>query len=112
MPAMIKLLRIYTDELAFTGDRRSLEVIASRALKEALAGVTVLEATLGFGASAHVHRRHALESDRSVVIEIVDEEERLRAFATSLDDITGIGLMTLENVEVLFRAAAPEPRKQ
>ena len=111
MPAMYKLLRIYTDELAFTGDRRSLEVIASRALKDALAGVTVLEATLGFGGSAHVHRRHALESDRSVVIEIVDEEQRLRTFVQSLEDISGIGLMTLEEVEVLFRAVAPEGRR-
>lgn len=110
MPAMFKLLRIYTDELAFTGDRRSLDVIVSRALKEAVAGVTVLEATLGFGASAHVHRRHALESDRSVVIEIVDEEDRLRSFAKSLKEISGIGLMTLENVEVVYRAETSESR--
>lgn len=112
MPAVVKLLRIYTDELAFTADRRSLEVIASRALKEALGGVTVLEAMLGFGASAHVHRRNVLDSDRSVVIEIVDEEARLRAFVSSLEDITGIGLITLEDVEVLFRAewaAAGQP---
>ena len=111
MSAMFKLLRIYTDELAFTGDRKSLEVITSRARTEALAGVTVLEAMLGFGGSAHIHRRHTLESDRSIVLEIVDEEERLRTFARSLADVSGIGLMTLEPVEVVFRATPIEERR-
>lgn len=110
MAAVVKLLRIYTDELSFTADRRSLEVIASQALKDGLAGVTVLEAMFGFGASAHVHRRHVLESERSVVIEIVDEEARLRAFVSSLEDISGIGLITLQEIEVLFRVAPPAAR--
>lgn len=107
MPEQMSLLRIYTDEAAYVGDRKSLEVIASRARDERLAGVTILEALLGFRKSAHVHRRHVFESDRAVVIEIVDEAERLRAFASSLGEISGIGLMTLENVEVLFSAATP-----
>jgi PII-like signaling protein len=96
-----KLLRIYTDEAAYFGDRKVLEVVASRARDAGLAGVTVLEALIGFGRSAHMHRRHVLESDRAVVIEIVDEEVRLRAFAQGLVDIPEIGLVTLEEVEVL-----------
>jgi uncharacterized protein len=35
------------------------------------------------------------------VIEIVDAEEKLRAFAASLDGLKDIGLVTLEKVEVL-----------
>lgn len=101
MTETIKLLRIYTDEAAYLGDRKVLEVIASRARDAGLAGVTVLDARLGFGRSAHVHRRHVFESDRAVVIEIVDEDERLRTFVDGLDDIPDIGLMTLEPVEVL-----------
>src|SRR5690606_15611902 len=79
MTQTVKLLRIYTDEGAYLGDRRVLEVIASRAREAGMAGTTVLEARLGFGRSAHVHRRHVFESDRAVVIEIVDEDARLRA---------------------------------
>ncbi|SNS97054.1 DUF190 domain-containing protein [Sphingopyxis indica] len=101
MTETIKLLRIYTDEAAYLGDRKVLEVIASRARDAGLAGITVLDARLGFGRSAHVHRRHVFESDRAVVIEIVDEDERLRTFVDSLDDIPDVGLMTLEPVEVL-----------
>lgn len=101
MTETIKLLRIYTDEAAYLGDRKVLEVIASRARDAGMAGITVLDARLGFGRSAHVHRRHVFESDRAVVIEIVDEEERLRAFVDGLGDIPDVGLMTLEAVEVL-----------
>lgn len=97
----VQLLRIYTDESTFIGDRRVLEVVASRAREARLAGATVLEARLGFGRSAHQHRRHILESDRAVVIEIVDEEAALRAFVVTLSDVPGLGLITLERVEVL-----------
>ncbi|AQR75102.1 DUF190 domain-containing protein [Sphingomonas sp. LM7] len=96
-----RLLRIYTDEAAYFGDRKVLEVVASRARDARLAGATILEALIGFGRSAHQHRRHVLESDRSVVIEIIDEEGALRRFAQTLDDIPGLGLITLEAVEVL-----------
>lgn len=96
-----KLLRIYTDEAAYVGDRRVFEVITSRARDAGLAGATVMEALLGYGRSAHVHRRHILENERALVIEIVEREGRLRAFAAGLQDIDDIGLMTLESVELL-----------
>lgn len=96
-----KLLRIYTDEAAYMGDRKVFEYVASLARDRQMAGVTVLEALIGFGSSAQVHRRHVLESDRAVVIEIVDFEDALRAFVASLDDVPDIGLITLEAVEVI-----------
>ncbi|MBH1992985.1 MAG: DUF190 domain-containing protein [Sphingomonadaceae bacterium] len=96
-----KLLRIYTDESTYFGDRKVFQEIAARAKNARLAGVTILEALIGFGKSAHIHQRHVLESDRAVVIEIVDLDSSLRAFVESLSEISGIGLMTLEAVEVL-----------
>ncbi|MFA6125400.1 MAG: DUF190 domain-containing protein [Sphingomonas sp.] len=97
----MKLLRIYTDEAAYFGDRKVFEVVASRARDAKMAGATVLRALFGFGRSAHQHRRHLLEDDQSLVIEIVDDDARLRAFVAELADISGIGLMTLEAVEIL-----------
>jgi len=96
-----KLLRIYTDEAAYFGDRKVFEVIASRARDAGLAGATVLEALVGFGRSAHVHRRHILENDRAVVVEIVDSEAALRAFTATLVDVPDLGLITLETIEIL-----------
>lgn len=106
--ASMKLLRIYTDEAAYFGDERVFEVVAARASGAKLAGVTVVRAFFGFGHSPHRHRHHLLEEDQPLVIEIIDEEAHLRAFAASLTDISGIGLMTLEAVEILFEAP-PSP---
>ncbi|MDF8335455.1 DUF190 domain-containing protein [Novosphingobium cyanobacteriorum] len=101
MNQSIKLLRIYTDEGAYIGDRKVFEYAASLARERKLAGATVIDALIGFGHSAHLHRRHVLESDRAVVVEIVDEEGKLRSFVEALADVPGIGLMTLETVEVV-----------
>lgn len=101
MSEQSKLLRIYTDEAAYFGDRKVFEVVTSRAHEAKMAGVTVLQALVGFGRSSHVHRRHVLEDDQSLVVEIVDGDARLRAFVASLADVTGIGLMTLEVVEIV-----------
>ena len=108
MQKISRLMRVYTDESAFFGDQRVFEFIAELALQQQLAGVTILEAVLGFGRSAHLHRRHTLENDRAVVIEIIDEEARLRTFAAQLDEIPGNGLVTLEAVEILGGKSASE----
>ena len=108
MQKISRLMRVYTDESAFFGDQRVFEFIAELALQQQLAGVTILEAVLGFGRSAHLHRRHTLENDRAVVIEIIDEEARLRTFAAQLDETPGIGLVTLEAVEILGGKSAAE----
>ena len=98
---MMKLLRVYTDENAYFGDRKVFELIAERARDARLGGATVIEAMIGIGRSAHTHRRHILENDRSVVIEIVDDDKKLRTFLVGLRDLKGIGLMTLEAVELV-----------
>lgn len=102
-----KLLRIYTDEAAYFGDRKVFEVIANRARDAKLAGATVLMALMGFGRTAHVHTRHLLDDDQSVIIEMVDGEQRLRDFVASLNDIPDIGLVTLEAIEII--PAGPRP---
>ena len=101
MENLVKLLRIYTDEASYYGDRKVFEEVATRARDSKLAGATVVQALFGFGRSVHQHRRHILEDNRSLVIEIVDAEPRLRFFAASLGDIEGIGLLTLEAVEII-----------
>lgn len=106
MEQTFKLMRIYTDESAFFGDQRVFEFIAGLARDQKLAGVTILEAMLGFGRSAHLHRKHVLESDRAVVIEIIDTEPLLRSFAAKLKDVPDIGLVTLEAIEIIGGKAA------
>ena len=103
IPGQAVLLRLYTDENALVGDRALIDVIVLRARQERLAGATVLRGRKGFGESARMHESRPLDFNDNlpVVIEIVDEEARLRVFLTSLDDLKGIGLITFEKVEVL-----------
>lgn len=105
------LLTIYTDETAYLGDRSVRQVVVERAKAAHLAGVTVFEAIAGIGHTAHVHKHHFLQRDRPLVIEIVDADERLRAFAESLADLPDLGMITLQPIEVLGgldECSAPE----
>ncbi len=68
----------------------------------------MLRAVVGFGESGHVQRAFILDlsGNLPLVIEIVDEEEKLRAFRPMLEGMTGVGLVTLETVEVLHYGKA------
>lgn len=96
------LLRIYTDQDALTGDHPLFEDIVRRARTAGLAGATVLQGRMGFGESAVVHEHHAfgLGDNLPVVIELVDEEAKLRDFVVTLEPVAGIGLITFEKVQV------------
>ena len=57
----------------------------------------------GYGANAHLHttRILSLAMDLPVLVEVVDEEERLRSILPELDAMVGDGLITIERVEVI-----------
>jgi PII-like signaling protein len=112
-PTQAVLMRIYTDEDALVGDRALVEIIVRRAREAHLAGATVLRGRMGFGHAArlHTHRPFDLRDNLPVVVELVDEEARLRAFLGRLDDLAEIGLITFEKVEVVrYRSPSPEQR--
>jgi hypothetical protein len=103
IPAQAALLRIYTEEARRDGTRALYESVVLKARGAGLAGATVLRGPMGFGESAHIHNANILDlsANLPLVIEIVDAEDRLRAFAATLAGIKDIGLVTIERVEVL-----------
>ena len=101
MPDPIKLMRLYTDEAAYFGDRKVFEIVTERARAAGVAGATVLRAQVGFGHKPHLHRRHLLDDDQALIVELLDHESRLRAFLEILSDLEHLGPVTLEAVEVL-----------
>ena len=103
MPRQAALLRIYTEEASRDGARALYESIVLKAREQKIAGATVLRGPMGFGESARIHNANILDlsANLPLVIEIVDAEEKLRAFVASLDGMKDIGLVTLEKVEVL-----------
>lgn len=98
------LLRIYTDEAARDGTRPTFEAVVRKARDAGLAGATVLRGPMGFGRSAHIHNANIIDlgANLPLVIEIVDTDDKVRAFLSTIQDINGIALATLERVEVVI----------
>lgn len=80
--------------------------IVRRAHDAGLAGASVFRGIEGYGASSLIHtaRLLSLSEDLPVVIVIVDEAERIRAFLPQLEELIGEGLVTLDEVEVVHYA--------
>ena len=102
-------MRVYTDERAKDDGGPLFQAIVEQARRAGLAGATVLRAVIGFGESGTVQRASILDlsGNLPLVVELVDEEAKLRAFLGMLEGMTDIGLVTLEGVEVLHYGRTP-----
>lgn len=67
------------------------------------AGATVTRAVAGYGAGAHLHEsgRWSWSSDAPIVIQVIDQPQRLRRLLPQLQEMLSGGLMTLHEIEVL-----------
>lgn len=97
------LLRIFIGEGDRHHHRPLYEAIVTRAREMHLAGATVLRGPMGFGHGAHLHTAKILRlsEDLPVVIEIVDTEDRIRAFVEEIEPMVDSGLITLEKATVI-----------
>lgn len=102
-----KLLRIFVGEADRYHGRALYEAIVLKAREMGLAGATVWRGIEGFGAASRIHTTKILRlsEDLPVLIEIVDSEEKIRAFLPEMDamiEATGCGgLVTLEKAEII-----------
>lgn len=103
LPEDALLLRIYLGESDRWKHQPLYEAIVRKARELHLAGATVLRGPMGFGAASRIHTAKILRIsiDLPLVIEIVDEEEKVRTLLPFLDEMMGGGLVTMEKVKVL-----------
>ena len=103
LPRDALLLRIYFGEDDKFNNRPLYEAIVMTARENHLAGATVLRGPMGFGQSSRLHTAKILRlsGDLPMIIEIVDAEEKIKAFLPTLDAMMPSGLVTLEKVQVL-----------
>ncbi len=68
-----------------------------------IAGVTVYQGILGYGANRRIHKDSALRlsHDRPMMLSVVDTEERLRGFLPLLNDMVQQGLVVFSDVDVI-----------
>src|ERR1700747_3026933 len=107
LPHEAMLLRIFIGESDRWRHQPLYEAIVLKARETHLAGATVLRGPMGFGKSSRLHTAKILRlsMDLPVVIEIVDTDEKIRAFLPVLDQMMKGGLVTLEKVNVIdYRA--------
>ncbi len=110
LPHEATLLRIFIGESDRWEHKPLYEAIVLKARELHLAGATVLRGPMGFGKSSRLHTAKILRLslDLPLVIEIVDTEEKIRAFLPVLDKMVTGGLVTMENVKVLeYRGSSP-----
>ena len=98
------LLRVFFGEDDKFHGRPLYEAIVLKAREAHLAGATVLRGHMGFGHSSRIHTSKILRlsEDLPLVIEIVDTEDKIKAFLPTLDGMMSSGLVTLEKVQVLL----------
>ena len=104
LPSESVLLRIFIGESDKLDGRPLYQVIVEEARSRGMAGATVLRGCLGFGANSRIHTSRVLRlsQDLPMVVEIIDEEDKINAFLPQLDRMIGEGLVTLEKAKVIF----------
>lgn len=102
-PSIGKLLRIFIGESDRWQGKPLYEAIVERARETGLAGATVFRGIMGFGKHSRIHTAHilTLSTDLSMLIEIVDTEDKIAAFMPVIDEMVQEGLVTTEKVEVI-----------
>jgi PII-like signaling protein len=98
-----KLMRIYIGESDKWHDQPLHEVLVRAMRANDLAGVTVYKAIMGYGAHRRIHKDKPmhLSRDASMMLSVVDSEEKLRAFLTIVEEMIVEGLVTFSDVDVI-----------
>ena len=106
------LLRIFVGESDKHHGRPLYEWIVRQAREQGLAGATALRGTMGFGANTrviHTFKIERLSEDLPVLIEIVDTQEKIEGFLSSIESQIQASLATLERLNIrVYRSAKNE----
>jgi uncharacterized protein len=101
------ILKVYMGETDKVHGRPLFEEIVFEARKAGIAGATVTKGIMSFGASHSIHTQKifALSGDLPVVVEIVDNIEKLDEFAKTVNELMDLskkgGLVTFQEVAVI-----------
>ena len=97
------LMRIFVSEGDKFEGKPLYEVLVNTLRKEKVAGATVLRGIEGFGAKSHLHKSSILGLSQGlpIVIEVIDNNEKINGILEKIDEMIGDGLITIEKVRAL-----------
>jgi PII-like signaling protein len=98
-----KLMRIYIGENDKWHDKPLYQALVEGLRANDIAGVTVYQGILGYGANRRIHQQSALHisHDLPIMLSIIETEEKLLAFVPVLDDMVKQGLVVLSEVDIV-----------
>ena len=101
MPSV--LLRVYLKQNATFHGKSVHEKVLEFLRDSGISGATLLRGIEGYGTDKRSHTVKILElsHDLPVVVEAVDDEEKIRSLIPQLREIVGKELMTIHAVEIL-----------
>jgi len=101
------LMRIYVSEGAHRGRQPAFDAIVHALAKASFADVVVFKGIEGFGGHRRVSSANQVDAFgvMPILLEVVDDDAKIRAFLPKLETILDRGLVTLERVEtIVYRA--------
>jgi PII-like signaling protein len=98
-----KLMRIFIGENDKWHDKPLHKALMESMRANDIAGVTVYQGILGYGANRRMHKDSSLHlsHDHPMMLAVVDTEEKLRAFLPILDSMVLQGLVVLSDVDII-----------
>jgi len=98
-----RLMHIYIGESDQWKDQPLHEALIRAMRANDLAGATVYRGILGYGAHRRVHKEKPLHlsHDCSIMISVIDTEEKLQGFLPIVDQMVQEGLIVLSDVDII-----------
>jgi PII-like signaling protein len=108
-----KLMRIFVGEDDRWGGKPLYDALVESLRANDIAGVTVYRGIAGYGAHRRFHRekRLSLSHDQPIILSVVDEEAKLRAYLPVLEQMMHEGLVVLSDVDVITYTHRLEERR-
>lgn len=107
-----KMMRILIGEHDKWNGKPMHEALVQALRANDMAGVTVYRGILGYGANRRMHKDSTLNlsHDAPILLTVVDNEQKLRAFFPVLDQMVQQGLVVLSDVDIIkYSHAQPLP---
>jgi PII-like signaling protein len=98
-----QMMRIFVGESDQWQGKPLYEALVYALRANDLAGVTVYRGILGYGAHRRVHKEKPfhLSRDASIMLSVIDTEEKLRAFLPIVEQMVQEGLVVLSDVDII-----------
>jgi len=98
-----KLMRIFVGEDDKWRGKKLYDAVVESLRANDIAGVTVYRGICGYGAHRRFHKekRLSLSQDLPIMLSVIDEETKIRAYLPVLEQMVQEGLVVLSDVDVI-----------